>query len=253
LPATEADVEKAIRDTDALMPDVSAERVDPIIDATSQEQMLTYLIDGRVTKEYPFDVMEYELDFAGDLKKIDYAELRRALDHAHVTKTPFPDLVAKVGISAGNVTAEVESPLFTFLEYIGIIDRIVKLDVARVEIAIKGYADGEREPWTPVKALGESYTSFQVLHPRNPELRNWTFYRKPERLREVSFPYRNADLPDLRAQFVRTEFIEPFLKERNCRCDVYVLHNKPIEEPEQAQMRKAQVYVMVYLKRPPSN
>src|SRR5205807_1315814 len=53
-PATEADVEKAVKDTNVLMPHVSVERVDPIVDAASHEQMLTYLIEARFTNEYQF-------------------------------------------------------------------------------------------------------------------------------------------------------------------------------------------------------
>src|SRR5436305_5500829 len=76
------------------------------------------------------------------------------------------------------------------------------------------------------------------------------FYARKEFVRNVPFPYSNSDLPDLRAQFIRREFVESVVRQTSnaSRCHIYVLHNEPIPEVRQEQLRKVQVYVMVYLK-----
>jgi hypothetical protein len=258
--ATEADVEQRINEAAALAPDLSVrrERID-IIERPGSDKVLTYLIDAKLVKEYWFPLTDYRLNVGGDTSKIDYEALREAIDRAYVEHTSFPQEIAvnvNVGAPSGVVSGGLSFPLKSLLEVFGIFRGVIQLNVERVEIAVKGYADGELSPnWRPpkdIKALGKQYTAFQVLNPANPDDVNWSFYHRTELPRTViNFPYRNDDLPDLRAQFVRTEFVErlmPSLTNRD-RCQVFVLHNKALLNPNQAQYRKVQIYVMVYIRR----
>jgi len=260
--ATEADVRKAVNDAIPLMPDLSvtSESV-PIIDRDTQEKAITYLVESKLVDQYWFNVTDYRLDRRGDRTTINLDQMAKDIDRAYETHTPFAEgLTGSVttGVSAGpyaSGSVTISGPLKAILELLGLIKGVTKPNIERVEVAIKGYADGEKSKDWPriIDNLPEQFRRFQVLSPTEEQNENWFFYRKPEIDREIFNPYSNDDLPDLRAQYVRKEFVEPFVQrcDNKDRCHIYVLHNKALREPEKPQWRKAQVYLMVYLKRQP--
>jgi hypothetical protein len=247
------------------MPDLSVtpQQV-PIIDRDSKDKVLTYLVEAKLVNQYWFKITDYRLDWTGDRSAINLEQLALDIDRAYETRTPFSKATerltgsATVGGSAGpfgSGSVTISGPLDALLEVLGLVRGVAKLNVERVEIAIKGYADGQQSPDWPraVTSLPEQYRRFPVLNPSEGENDNWLFYHKPERERIIVDPYSNDDLPDLRAQYIRKEFVEPFVQRfaNKDRCHVYVLHNEPIGDPEKPEWRKAQVYLMVYLKQQP--
>lgn len=263
--ATEADVKNAVDAAIPLMPDLSiTPQQVPIIDRDSKDKVLTYLVEAKLVSQYWFKITDYRLDWTGDLSAINLEQLALDIDRAYETRTPFSKAAerltgsATVGVSAGpygSGSVTISGPLDALLEVLGLVRGVAKLNVERVEIAIKGYADGQRtQDWKrAVSQLPEQYRRFPVLNPSDGQNDNWLFYRKPEREHTIVDPYSNDDLPDLRAQYIRKEFVEPFVQRfaNKDRCHVYVLHNKPIGDPEKPEWRKAQVYLMVYLKQQP--
>ena len=257
--ATKADVENFVADTMRMTPDLSVKQQHlPIIDRSERNEVLTYLVEAKLTNEYWFKVKDYRLDYAGDWTQFNHDKLADAIDQAYEKHTSFPQEVTasfniggSAGILSGGVT--LTAPINMVAEALGFIRGIAKLDVDRVEVAIKGYADGQMAPgWRPpVPSLPPQFQRFQVVEPADKDEANPLFYGRIEQTREITYPYRNADLPDLRAQFIRVKFVDkvlPRLANGN-RCRVYVLHNEPLHDANQAQWRKAQVYVMVYLKK----
>nr|AUN37121.1 hypothetical protein [uncultured bacterium] len=259
--ATEADVRKAINNAMPLVPDLSiTSQSIPIIDQEEGDKPITYLVESKMVKEYVFRVTDYKLDWAGDKEKIDLDQLKSAIDRAYETQNPIPKEITgsiTVGASYGPIvsgTVTINAPLWYILQLLGLIDGVTKLNVEKVEIAIKGFADGEKSDKWPrvVDHLPDNYRTFPVLGPSEENNDNWIFYHKAERERKIYDPYKNDDLPDLRAQYIRTEFVEPFVQrlDNKDRCRVYVLRNKAVSEKEKPEWRKAKVYVMIYLKRP---
>jgi hypothetical protein len=247
------------------MPDLSVtpQQV-PIIDRDGQDKVLTYLVEAKLVNQYWFKITDYRLDWTGDRSAINLEQLALDIDRSYETRTSFSKAAerltgsATVGVSAGpfgSGSVTMSGPLDALLEVLGLVRGVTKLNVERVEIAIKGYADGQQtQDWKrAVSQLPTQYRRFQVLGPSEEKNDNWIFYHKPEIEREIVDPYSNDDLPDLRAQYIRNEFIEPFVQRvaNKDRCHVYVLHNKPIGDPKKPEWRKAQVYLMVYLKQQP--
>jgi hypothetical protein len=247
--ATAADVQREANEAIRLMPDLSVTSPPAIITPSTQENVLTYLIENTRTDEYLFEVKHYQLRDAGDWAKIDFAKLNHVLTNAREEKRPsFTD---DIDVSLSGPYGGISFPLKKIIQALGFIDTVVTLNVDRIEIGIKGYADGQMRPgWIPpVPSLPLEFQKFPVLDPTD---KYWMYYGKPEREREVSYPYENDDLPDLRAQYVR-QLVETFLKNHTHpnakRSRIYVLHNEPLSGRDQPQLRKAQIYVMVYLKR----
>lgn len=254
--ATEADLKEAIRDSVRLTPDLSIkQQSSPIIDRDRRGKLVTYLIESRLVDQYWFKITDYRLDWAGDHSEVNLDKISAAIDRAYENRTSLArlahELTGTMAANAPNGVAGVtiSGPLDALLELLGVIRRVTRLNIERAEIAIKGYADGEVDKdWS--KPLPDKFRRFPVLQPSEPHNQNWFFYRREEKERKLPNSYGNKELPDLRAQFVRKEFVEPFVRssENAERCHVYVLHNKPIAQPNLPGKRKAQVYLMVYLK-----
>lgn len=230
----------------------------PVIDRDSQDKVLTYLVESKLINEYGFEVTDYQLNVGGDHIKVNLDKLVSDIDHAYQARTPFAQIAhqltasTSVGLPNGVGNISVNGPLDAIFEMLGVVHSVVRLPTERVEIGIKGYADGEvTGDWKPVVAhLPPQLVDFPVLQPSDSRNQNWFFYKKGEVQRRIKDPYRNDDLPDLRAQYIRNEFVEPFVNRsaNRDRCKIFVLHNKPVGIPMSPELRKAQVYLMVYLK-----
>lgn len=261
--ATIADVQEAIAAASKLTDEISITQQDlPIIDRDPSMESVSFLIEQKRVAEYKFKVTDYTLDEAGARSKIALDEMAKAIDKSYKARKKFAESArlitasASVGTQVGVVGGEIglSGPLDVILELLGAIKPVVELDTARVEIGIKGYADGEQsKDWVErQRPLRPSYRTFKILEPAEGHNDNWIFYRRGEVDRPpIVGRYSNDDLPDLRAQYVRTEFVEPFVERcRNAsRCQVFVLKNKAIEEPEKPEWRKVEVHLSVYVKK----
>ena len=258
-PATKDDVEKTVAVAKPLMPDLEVTELPlPIIQHGPNDTVLTYLIEAKKTNEYWFEVTDYRLPQGINWNALGVAEFYNAIDRAYEKGTKIPDEVkvslgATVGQGPVSVTGAVEVPWSTIEQMLGFVHGLTKLEVARVDVAIRGYADGERQPgWKmPVSALPKDFQTFPVLRATDESKDQWLFYEASQQERVVSYPYTNDDLPDLRARYIQRQFVDLLVpKSRNAdRCHVYVLHNRALLQPNQKEWRKAEIYVMVYLKR----
>lgn len=255
----EATVRKFMNDAAALVPDLSVTPEPlPIIERDRDDRPLTYLIEARKTNEFWFKATHYELPRnGGDWDVMNPGSLASAIDSVYTKRAASSaEATGNVNVSgtAGPISAGVTLPLpiRAIAEMLGLIKETLRLDVDRIEIGIKGYADGEvSTAWKPpVLSLPREYAKFTVLRHVDEHNVNPLFYGRKEYLRDVAFPYSNSDLPDLRAQFIRNEFVASVVSQtaNAKRCHIYVLHNDPVPEAQQEQLRKVQVYVMVYLK-----
>ena len=258
--STPEDVYQAMKEAAELSPSLNIKsEPKPIIDRDSDDTVKTYLIQSKKIDEYWFKVTDYRLDWAGDITKTNLDKMTEEIDKMYQLYTNKGRLMSKLTGSysatvpyIGGIT--VSGSLDSIMQYLGIVKILSKLKTKRVEIAIKGYADGERtKDWKrAVITVPDKYKSFKVLNPSDPKNMNWFFYNKPEVPRDlISDKYTNDDLPDMRAKFISEEFVKPFVE--RCKnkdiCQTYVLHNKPISSQSQPQWRKVQIYIMIYLDR----
>jgi hypothetical protein len=258
-PATKDDVANAVKVAETLMPDLEVTELPvAIIQHGPDDTVLTYLIEAKKTNDYWFEVTDYRLPRGVDWNTLGVAEFYKAIDRAYERGTKIPDeikvsLGATVGTGPASVTGTVEAPWSAIEQAFGFVHGVMKLEVARVDVAIRGYADGETQPgWKmPVPSLPVDFQKFPVLRSTDEAKDQWLFYEASQQERGVSYPYANDDLPDLRARYIQRQFVELLVpKSRNAdRCHVYILHNRALLQPNQKEWRKAQIYVMVYLKR----
>ena len=63
----------------------------------------------------------------------------------------------------------------------------------------------------------------------------------------LSETYTNAELPNLRAQFVVNDFVLPFLKSNiNKEVAVHILQGFEFSEPDKPKNRMVQIYIRAY-------
>lgn len=178
-------------------------------------------------------------------------------------KTPSSESVwEKVKIKAGIdwkiFGIEFETTAHDLYELLWAEKQYQELDY-EVEIFIKGYADNSvKKGWVRDMDAAYLFSNLKVNrvtaldmkeHPKNP--RNYEAIPMP-----YNFPsnkkYQNEHLPNLRAAFIRQDFVEPFLKDcnpKNKHTKVYVLDGYHYSEPNQPENRMVEVYFQVYAKK----
>ena len=133
----------------------------------------------------------------------------------------------------------------------------------RIGIAIRGFADGQQAPWVAQLEEDYLYQKISVLRSIDPQL-NTGFISTPSHVSTTSDKiamcksrnideskcYDNSALPNLRAEFIKQGFIEPYIeKEAPKNVDVFVLDGFASETPKNQLERKAEIYLMVITKR----
>jgi hypothetical protein len=152
----------------------------------------------------------------------------------------------------GVVDAGIESsPPKIFLVNLAALARaLAGLPAKRVEVLVKGYADGQKGPWTKaLRAAPYDYDVVNVYMRDEPDkIDSFNFIRSEQPVR-IDDPYSNRHLPELRGRFVAENFIGKFLKgcEGSTETEVHILQgyardSDVIREPE----RRVEVYVNVY-------
>jgi hypothetical protein len=111
----------------------------------------------------------------------------------------------------------------------------------RIQVLIKGYADGEASEWQRNQREGYLFPALPVLMPV-PEQRaslNPTVYRKPAERLVLPKIYGNEELPDLRAAFFKNDFVDPMLE--GCRkgrsIEVFILKGVDVRGRDEYKRR----------------
>lgn len=119
-----------------------------------------------------------------------------------------------VGFSKRGDTIDMVSNIDIFTDLIEIIETAKKCDCEKVELFVKGFADGSVKPGWVHKLDSINFNLELQYHPFLDDQANHTFkFDYSESLVTKSFDevYRNQDLPILRAHSVLEEFIRPSL------------------------------------------
>lgn len=163
------------------------------------------------------------------------------------------DLKASLSLSLwGVVDAGIEgSPSKAWLVQMAAFLRgVTGLPAKRVEVLVKGYADGQEGPWK--KDLMKEPYNYKVVnvYPRDgSDYRDSFDFIRSETPVTIPDLYSNEHLPELRARFVTENFIGKFL--RRCKTptetEVHILKgyaddSKNIREPD----RRVEIFVNVY-------
>lgn len=116
-------------------------------------------------------------------------------------------------IKASNPTANIGiNELGISLEILSIINYFIASNPDRIEILIKGAADGQTAPWERPLDPDFDFTEISYFPSFNPKSRNPTRYRRsPKIMRIPAGIYSNRHLPNLRARFIKTDIIDDSL------------------------------------------
>lgn len=219
-----------------------------------------YMITNRdIFKEtvYLFDDTEYTLNIDDYLTKFSTEDVcnytKRWYDGKKIIRRPFRDPylddyydwdeyhpyhLDTVKLPAGRVAVELVYMLM----------KLIQASDSCVEVLVRGYADGQNMKWKKALRRGKYlYREIQAYNPLNPVSEQAFKYSATQEVYRVGEDYKNADLPNLRAMFVKENIIVPTLTACNTMNNVQVsilnghdfIRLNPLE-------RKVHVYLMVY-------
>lgn len=143
---------------------------------------------------------------------------------------------------------EFTPPKKMLFELIATLRQLTGLKAKKVEVLIRGFADGQKKPWSRPLYKDYPFDTVNVYMPREAWRLNWLEYITKETPVSIDNPYTNKDLPELRARFVKEELIDKVL----ARCDsyakpeVHILKGRADEEWPVVSKRKALFFVNVY-------
>lgn len=151
------------------------------------------------------------------------------------------------GFDAG---VEFGPPKAVLVELAAILRKMAGLKAKKVEILIRGYADGQRAPWTArLRQQPYHYSTVNVYLPVETNRLNSFKYVRVETSLPIQENYTNGELPELRARFVKEEFIDKFLEDckGNTEVEVHILkgyadNSNVIHERD----RKAEIFINIY-------
>ncbi|MDB4948535.1 MAG: hypothetical protein JWM27_1184 [Gemmatimonadetes bacterium] len=149
-------------------------------------------------------------------------------------------------VSVGTDFATVRQDFTTLRNMIFTAARLAQVPHSKVIIAIKGFADGQYAKWSrPLRNPPYNYERIAVLQPSVLGTLNPARYRSRESWVEIEDGrYDNSTLPDLRAEFVKHEFIEPFLSScDSARVQVRILKGYEGHKVNRPLQRKVQIFV----------
>lgn len=209
---------------------------------------------------YLFPVKKYIIETNnGDQTLIPTAGLCSLVDAIYDRKDPILEALKEVKVGGkvtvpiwkiGNGEVELSNLTPLLVELLYSIRKFAELKSTHAEFMVKGYADGKLSDWSePLLAKPYDYTEIN-LYPAavDPNSITQNIYHRLESPKFVSATYVNNDLPNLRANFVKKELIDPYLGlcTSAVKPESHILEGRANMKPDEPFERKVQVYIMIY-------
>jgi len=214
-----------------------------------KSQYLITVKDNTLIPFYHFDGTEYTLESAG-FRNMSAEPVCRFIDNCYDEKDTIGVSLNKLrtGMQGlpGRGCMNPNVPEVN-VELIYIIRKLSKLANARVEILIRGYADGKPSEWEKPLWARYAYHEFRIYRTAGPDSlspSDGLYY--PDKYYVYDY-YMNKDLPNLRARFVQLDLIDPFLSQCNMSPTVstYVIEGKEVYGFDPLN-RKVQIYILLF-------
>jgi hypothetical protein len=216
-----------------------------------KSQFVISIKDNSTLPFYLFDVPEYAFATGGDLTSIPTSQICKFIDEEYDEKIPLMESIKKIPIDVSikrwflDVKGQVPDMI---VQLIYIIRKIYKQANSRVEILVKGYADGQMTEWErPLRPGRYAYREIEVYPKFKPDSLNPLEYVYSTTTVSVPPTYANKDLPNLRARFVKEDLIDPFLAGCSTPQNVttHILDGYEFAEINQNK-RKVQIFILLF-------
>jgi hypothetical protein len=162
------------------------------------------------------------------------------------------ELKGDISATIGPFSSKASGNSELIAELIIFILRINALKSSRLQILIKGYSDGvvNEKNWPQEIKLekdGYNFNKIKVLMPVDPNSKNPFRYLATETDFLVPQQYKNKHLPNLRSQFIKQDFIEPFANSCGTKeSEVKILNGYNFKDINHKEKRKVQIYVNLF-------
>jgi hypothetical protein len=271
--------------TSSVAPSLKKQKIDVVIKAMQQEfkfiniqeqpqsvQLLVsenkpisqYVITSKdLVDESFFEKYKYTIETGGDVTQIKIPQ--KICDHVNTIISQHDGVISdtrireiskelkgEISAAIGPFSAKTTGNSELIAELLIFMLKMKALESSRLQIFIKGYSDGviNEKNWPQRIKLEESPYNFEkidVLMPVDPNSKNPIKYLTEETNFLVPQQYKNKHLPNLRAKFIKQDFIEPFSKFCGMKeSEIKILHGYNFREPNHKEKRKVQIYVSLF-------
>jgi len=180
-------------------------------------QFILSLNDAYQGSSYLFEAYEYTLETGGDSTRLPIQDICQFINRDYDEKSPLLEAIRRIPIDysvlvgPGSIKVSLNALV---IELAYAIMKTARTAGPCIEVLVKGYADGQMAFWErPLKAERYNYQNIS-FYPRLDRYSENPFeYIRKIGTYQVPQNYRNQDLPNLRAMFVKEEMIDPFISQ----------------------------------------
>lgn len=217
----------------------------------SQQPKSQYVVsikDNSSMPFYLFDVTQYTMRRGEGWPVTPTLQICKFIDEMYDEKDPILEAIRKLPIEISVKSClNLPVPELT-VELLYIIRKVSKLPHSRIEILVKGYADGQMSEWEkPLRSGRYAYREIPLYPKVKHSSANSYDYIHSALRTPVPYFYTNNTLPNLRAMFIKEELIEPILSQ--CAMprsvEAYVLEGDEFSEIDRLK-RKVQIYILLF-------
>jgi hypothetical protein len=222
----------------------------PAIDGERKpyRQYVLQLKDAALLHEFLFKKYQYTYESGGDPALLPTKHLcdlaDSLLNKPDKIETLLRSMKTEAGFSVGFFSLNIEVQNLLAELWCFIRQATLRGDL-KVEILIKGYADGNYGDWSRRQDSIYDYRSITVMPAIEPG-QNAIHYSRNMVERIIPAIYTNTDLPNLRAAFIKERIIEPFAEDCPDNINgIHILDGYAFTMPGDTGKRKAQVFLRI--------
>jgi hypothetical protein len=202
---------------------------------------------------YYFKVYEYIIETGGDPALIPTSSICEMIDSVYNQEEPIFELVRKLR-TTGKLSffnffeLEIENLQEVVVELLYAIRKFQELKSKKIDILVKGYADGQIANWDRnLLPPPYNYTTIQYYPTLDIGSVSPVNYNPVGKPFLVPNKYKNNHLPNLRANFIKEEFIDKFIQAcMNQNISVNILEGYEYSTPNNPLNRKVQVFIYIH-------
>lgn len=227
------------------------ESVSPVVlDVQFTDQYVLTLKAEYLDKIHYFNTYDYTIETGGSPIEMQSSNICQVIDDLYDRPEPIIDIIKKsdIGINLYGINIELKEIISEILYSIR---KALDLKNKSVRVYIKGYADGQLGNWKK-KLIDEPYNYTMVDYLPTTDLKSLNpikYSNLSQYLTIENNSYGNTELPFLRANFIKKDFIEPYLSDcLNKNIEIKILEGYEFKKTKMPLNRKVEIYIQFFEK-----
>lgn len=249
-------VEKKIIEINSKLSFLQMKRAGEIIRIGGKEPTLQYSIDFQdsISGLHFFKKQKYSELELKDPTRPPSDEICRILDEIKVLENPILTSLKEININSGfsfldALTIEGNNLEKVLFEFIFALYEVQDIEANKIEILIRGYADNSNSGWKdPLLPSPYEYKTITIkpVIPEDRDRHTYYAYQIKDSIQVIGNYFSNEKLPNLRAQYIKDEFISRQCPQKKKNIEIIILEGKAFKNRNNPHLRKVDVNINLY-------